>query len=44
MKHYICTTCGVQFAASEQPPAYYPICEDERQDANYIPLSDRPVR
>ena len=31
MTHYICVTCGVQFAASEEPPAHCPICEDERQ-------------
>ena len=31
MTHYICVTCGVQLAASEQPPAHCPICEDERQ-------------
>ena len=29
--HPICHTCGVQFAASEQPPAACPICEDARQ-------------
>jgi hypothetical protein len=29
--HYICVTCGTQFAATEQPPAACPICEDERQ-------------
>lgn len=28
---HLCTTCGVQFPASEQPPAHCPICEDERQ-------------
>ncbi len=28
---YLCTTCGVQFQASEQTPAHCPICEDERQ-------------
>ena len=31
MTHYICATCGVQFAASDQPPQACPICEDERQ-------------
>jgi hypothetical protein len=31
MEHWICQTCGVQFAASEQPPATCPICSDERQ-------------
>ncbi len=28
---HVCTTCGVQFPVSEQPPARCPICEDERQ-------------
>ncbi len=31
MTHYICVTCGTQFAATEQPPAACPICDDERQ-------------
>ncbi|HEU5330103.1 MAG TPA: hypothetical protein VFU78_18585 [Thermomicrobiales bacterium] len=31
MAHYICVTCGTQFAASDAPPAHCPICEDERQ-------------
>ncbi len=31
MHCFICETCGTQFAASEQPPARCPICEDERQ-------------
>ena len=31
MEHYICVTCGTQFAESEQPPEHCPICEDERQ-------------
>jgi len=31
MPHYICVTCGVQFAESAEPPASCPICEDERQ-------------
>lgn len=31
MINYICVTCGTQFAATEQPPAHCPICEDERQ-------------
>jgi len=31
MPAYICRTCGVQYAPSEQPPARCPICEDERQ-------------
>ncbi len=28
---YICKTCGVQFAATTQPPERCPICDDERQ-------------
>ncbi len=35
MKNYICTTCGVQFAESDRPPAACPICEDERQYVNW---------
>src|SRR5262245_31880408 len=31
MPHYICTTCGTQYAESEQPPAKCAICEEERQ-------------
>src|SRR4051794_15102839 len=31
MTSFICTTCGTQFAESEQPPAACPICDDERQ-------------
>jgi hypothetical protein len=31
MEHFVCATCGVQFAASEEPPAECPICEDARQ-------------
>src|SRR6516225_1270920 len=31
MPHFICKTCGVQFAASAEPPEQCPICEDERQ-------------
>jgi hypothetical protein len=34
MKHYICVTCGTQFAQSEQEPESCPVCEDERQ---YVP-------
>jgi glyoxylase-like metal-dependent hydrolase (beta-lactamase superfamily II) len=34
MEHYICATCGVQFAASEEPPPDCPVCEDARQ---YVP-------
>ena len=31
MKHWICVTCGSQFAAGEKEPAACPICQDERQ-------------
>jgi len=31
MKHFICMTCGIQFAASEKAPEGCPICLDERQ-------------
>jgi glyoxylase-like metal-dependent hydrolase (beta-lactamase superfamily II) len=31
MEHYICVTCGVQYAATERPPERCPVCEDERQ-------------
>jgi hypothetical protein len=31
MKHYICVTCGIQFAAAEREPDACPICQDERQ-------------
>lgn len=30
-QHYVCTTCGTQFAATDAPPSHCPICEDERQ-------------
>src|SRR5262245_1032207 len=36
MPAFICTTCGTQYAPSEQPPAQCTICEEERQ---YVPLS-----
>ena len=35
MENWICATCGVQYAASEQPPAHCPICEDQRQYVGY---------
>jgi glyoxylase-like metal-dependent hydrolase (beta-lactamase superfamily II) len=35
VKHWLCKTCGVQFAASEQPPQICPICSDERQYVGY---------
>lgn len=31
MEHWICVTCGVQFAPSQEPPANCPICLDQRQ-------------
>ncbi len=34
MTHFICTTCGVQFAERLTPPTSCPICEDERQFVN----------
>jgi hypothetical protein len=34
MTHWICATCGTQFAASEEPPAECAICTDPRQ---YVP-------
>jgi glyoxylase-like metal-dependent hydrolase (beta-lactamase superfamily II) len=34
MAHYVCLTCGTQFAATETPPEHCPICEDERQYIN----------
>jgi hypothetical protein len=30
-EHFICKTCGVQFAATDTPPERCPICDDERQ-------------
>lgn len=35
MEHWICQTCGTQFAPSEQPPENCPICCDERQYIGY---------
>jgi hypothetical protein len=31
MPNFICTTCGTQYAESEQPPAICAICGDDRQ-------------
>lgn len=31
MQNYICTTCGVQYDATEFPPDHCVICEDDRQ-------------
>jgi glyoxylase-like metal-dependent hydrolase (beta-lactamase superfamily II) len=35
MEHWICRTCGTQFAAGERPPERCPICCDERQYIGY---------
>jgi glyoxylase-like metal-dependent hydrolase (beta-lactamase superfamily II) len=34
MTNYICTTCGIQYAATENEPTNCPICEDDRQYVN----------
>ena len=31
MTHFVCVTCGTQFAAAEREPGGCPICRDERQ-------------
>jgi hypothetical protein len=31
MPSFLCTTCGTQYAASDQPPAACAICQDDRQ-------------
>ena len=31
LTNFICTTCGVQYEASETPPLLCPICNDDRQ-------------
>ena len=31
MPNFICTTCGTQYAESDQPPAACAICQEERQ-------------
>ena len=31
MPNFICTTCGTQYAESDQPPGACTICQDERQ-------------
>ena len=31
MPNFICTTCGSQYAKSDQPPTACTICQDERQ-------------
>lgn len=35
MEHWICATCGSQFAASQEPPQQCPICLDQRQYVGY---------
>lgn len=35
LTHYICNTCGVQYAAQEQPPKQCKICTDDRQYVNW---------
>lgn len=35
MENYICTTCGVQYAAMNEPPEICHICSDERQYVNW---------
>ena len=35
MKNWICTTCGTQFAESEDQPRECPICLDQRQYVGY---------
>jgi glyoxylase-like metal-dependent hydrolase (beta-lactamase superfamily II) len=34
MPNFICTTCGTQYAESDQPPPGCAICQDERQFVN----------
>ncbi len=34
MPNYICTNCGNQYGASEEPPLHCLICEDEREFVN----------
>jgi hypothetical protein len=34
MEHYLCVTCGMQYPASDEPPAACPICQDDRQYVN----------
>src|SRR6202045_954919 len=31
MPNFICTTCGTQYAESDEPPAVCAICQDDRQ-------------
>ena len=34
MKNFVCTTCGVQYAASVEEPVSCHICDEERQYVN----------
>jgi DNA-directed RNA polymerase subunit RPC12/RpoP len=34
--NFVCVTCGVQFADSDEPPGACPVCEDQRQ---YVPVT-----
>src|SRR5947209_3874373 len=34
MPNFICTTCGTQYADSDQPPTSCTICQEERQFVN----------
>lgn len=34
MKHYVCTTCGVQYPLYKEPPVNCVICNEERQYVN----------
>ena len=36
MKNYVCTTCGVQYAASVAEPVSCHICDEERQYVNPV--------
>ena len=49
MDTYVCTTCGMQYSPSPEPPLRCPICEDERQfighaGQQWIPFADLPGR
>src|SRR5919202_1827340 len=35
MPKYICTTCGVEYQQTDEPPKRCPICEDARQYVNW---------
>lgn len=36
MDNYVCSTCGMQYAAGATPPVRCPVCEDARQ---YVPMT-----